>query len=99
MGHGLQSMGKTKTFWMYMGVEPKIGGKPPKWMVKIMENLIKMDDLGIPLFLETPIYIQELVAKREGFMHLPELPSYEEGFRKRRHWSLPFKHQQCSKSL
>ena len=21
-----------------MGVEPKIGGKPPKWMVKIMEN-------------------------------------------------------------
>ena len=29
-----------------MGVEPKIGGKPPKWMVKIMENPIKMDDLG-----------------------------------------------------
>ena len=29
-----------------MGVEPKIGGKPPKWMVKIMENLIKIDDLG-----------------------------------------------------
>ena len=47
-----------------MGVEPKIGGKPPKWMVKIMESPIKMDDLGIPLFLETPIYIQELVAKR-----------------------------------
>ena len=39
-----------------MGVEPKIGGKPPKWMVKIMENPIKMDDLGgPPLFLETPI--------------------------------------------
>ena len=31
-------------------------GKPPKWMVKIMENPIKMDDLGgfHPLFLETP---------------------------------------------
>ena len=29
-----------------MGVDPKIGGKPPKWMVKIMENPIKMDDLG-----------------------------------------------------
>ena len=29
-------------------VEPKIGVVfiPPKWMVKIMENLIKMDDLG-----------------------------------------------------
>ena len=29
-----------------MGVNPKIRGKPPKWMVKIMENPIKMDDLG-----------------------------------------------------
>ena len=25
-------------------------------MVKIMENPIKIDDLGVPLFLETPIY-------------------------------------------
>ena len=25
-------------------------------MVKIMENPIKMDDLGVPLFLETPIF-------------------------------------------
>ena len=24
-----------------------------KWMVKIMENAIKMDDLGVPLFSET----------------------------------------------
>ena len=42
----------------YLGVEPKIGGKStPKWMVKIMvENPIKMDDLGVPLFLETPIF-------------------------------------------
>ena len=29
----------------------------PKWMVKIMENPIKMDDLGVRLFLETPIYV------------------------------------------
>ena len=29
----------------------------PKWMVKIMENPIKMNDLGVPLFLETPISI------------------------------------------
>ncbi len=31
---------------------------PPKWMVNIMENpikIIKMDDLGVPSFLETPI--------------------------------------------
>ena len=29
-------------------------GGPPKWMVKIMEHPFKMDDLGVPLFLETP---------------------------------------------
>ena len=28
----------------------------PKSMVYFMENLITMDDLGVPLFLETPIY-------------------------------------------
>ncbi len=40
-----------------MGVEPKIGGKNPKWMVKIMENPIEIPwILGfLPLFLETPI--------------------------------------------
>ena len=32
------------------------GGKPPKWMVKIMEKPIKIHELeGPPLFLETPI--------------------------------------------
>ena len=31
-------------------------GGTPKWMVKIMENPIEMDDLGVPLFLETPIF-------------------------------------------
>ena len=36
-----------------MGVSKNRG--TPKWMVKIMENPIKMDDLGVPLFLETPI--------------------------------------------
>ena len=29
-------------------------------MVKIMKNPIKMDDLGVPLFLETPIYENHL---------------------------------------
>ena len=41
-----------------MGVEPKIGGKPPKWMVKIRENPIRIDDLGgknTPLFGRPPI--------------------------------------------
>ena len=35
---------------------PKIRSTP-KWMVKIMENPIKMDDLGVPLFSETSIYV------------------------------------------
>ena len=31
-------------------------GKPPKWMVYNgkFENPIKMDDLGVPVYLETP---------------------------------------------
>ena len=33
-----------------------VGVKLPKWMVKIMENPIKMDDLEVPFFLETPIF-------------------------------------------
>ncbi len=37
-----------------MDVSKNRGG-PPKWMVKIMENPIKMDDLVVPLFLATPI--------------------------------------------
>ena len=36
-----------------MGVSKNRG--IPKWMVKPMETPIKMDDLGVPLFLETPI--------------------------------------------
>ena len=35
-----------------MGVSKNRG--TPKWMVKIMEHPIKMDDLGVRLFSETP---------------------------------------------
>ena len=42
---------RIRNIWVF----PKIGGVPPKWMVKIMENPIKMDDLGVPLFSETSI--------------------------------------------
>ena len=42
----------TYNIWMF----PKIGGKPPKWMVYFMENPIKMDDLGgkPPIFWKHP---------------------------------------------
>ena len=40
----------------YMSVSKNRGFYPPKWMVKIMETPIKMDDLGVPLFLETPTW-------------------------------------------
>ena len=47
---------KNPDFWEfdeYMGVSKN--RNTPKWMVKIMETPIKMDDAGVPLFLETPI--------------------------------------------
>ena len=43
---------------MDMGVSKNSG--TPKWMVKIMEIHIKMDDLGVPLILETPIYSPDI---------------------------------------
>ena len=39
--------------YIYKGVSKNRG--TPKWMVKILENPIKMDDLGVRLFSETPI--------------------------------------------
>ena len=49
----LHVIGKHNQYFQ-MGVSKNRG--TPKWMVKIMENPIKIDDLGVPLFLETPIY-------------------------------------------
>ena len=39
---------------------PKIGVSQNAWFLILMENPIKMDDLGVPLFLETSIrgYVQ-----------------------------------------
>ena len=45
---------------------------PPKWMVKIMENPIKIDDLGVPLFLETPTRRPQMFAiQPQKFRCLP----------------------------
>ena len=44
--------------YIYMGVSKNRGVYPPKWMVKIMENPIKIDDLGgTPILGNTHIYI------------------------------------------
>ena len=51
------------TFWKQqkrnkkdMGVSKNRGVYPPKWMIYFMEKPIKMDDLEVPLFLETLIW-------------------------------------------
>ena len=58
-----------------MGVSKNRG--TPKWMV-YMEHPIKMDDLGVPLFLETPKYLKKnktIPQRVKGTHELPNLPS------------------------
>jgi len=49
----------------FMGVSKNRG--TPKWMVKIMENPIKMDDLEGSLFLETPLSTNSIKVAGPAF--------------------------------
>ena len=46
-----------------MGGSVNVGS--PKWLVYFMENPIKMDDLGVPLFQETSIYMYHIALNRQ----------------------------------
>ena len=56
---------------VYMGVSKNRGILPPKWMVKIMENPIKMDDLGGKT---TPIFWVDTYIYFDGIIHPPVHP-------------------------
>ena len=54
---------------IYVGVSKNNGKTPPKWMVKIRENPIKMDDLGVkhPFKQGFPLFSPSILGVKSPF--------------------------------
>ncbi len=61
--YSITVLGEFVCFHQYLDVSNNRGAQ--KWMVKIMKNPIKMDDLGVPLFLETPTSRSSKITKHQ----------------------------------